>query len=183
VCDHHGVRILVAPRWSGTIDDDWYPWLAAEVPGVVRVPLPDRDAPEPGACARDFAAALAEGDPAGTLIVGHSVSCQGWLHALERHELAVAGFLAVAGWWTIDKPWPTIQPWLDATLDHAALRSRLGRVVVLLGTDDPFTSDQQQNARLWQDRLGATVQIVERGRHFNNHIEPSVRAALDTFTT
>ncbi|MBS1122544.1 MAG: hypothetical protein H6Q90_4772 [Deltaproteobacteria bacterium] len=171
-------RILLAPRWGGTIDDDWHPWLAAQVPGIERIPLPDPGAPVPTTCGERFAAALDAGDPARTLLVGHSVSCQGWLHAVARGSIRVAGLLAIAGWWTVDRPWPTIRPWCDAVLDHAALRDRLGRVHVVLGTDDPFTSDQHANAQRWRDQLGATVEIVDRGRHFNQRQEPAVLAAL-----
>jgi predicted alpha/beta hydrolase family esterase len=173
-------RILVTPRWSGTIDDDWYPWLATQLPALERIPLPDPGAPVPATCAVQLAAALDAGDPARTLVIGHSVSCQGWLHALARGSGPVAGFLAIAGWWTVDRPWPTIVPWCEATLDHGALRARLGRVHVVLGTDDPFTRDQEANAERWRGRLGATVDIVEDGRHFNRPIEPAVLAAIRT---
>lgn len=173
-------RILVTPRWSGTIDSDWYPWIAGAVPEIVRVPLPDRDAPTPLGCSAAFGAALAEGDPARTVLVGHSVSCQGWLHALAERDVRVAGFLAVAGWWSIDRPWPTIQPWLDAAvgIDCDVLQRRLGAVRVLVGTEDPFTSDQASNARLWRERLGADIRVVDSGRHFNERQEPEVLAAL-----
>jgi predicted alpha/beta hydrolase family esterase len=170
------VRILVTPRWGGTIDDDWYPWLASQVPGIERVALPDASAPTIDRCARELAAALGGGEPA--IVVAHSVSCQGWLHAMGRTESRLVGFLAVAGWWTVDEPWPSIQPWIDATHDRGALRTRLGEVRVLLGTNDPFTRDQQANAALWRARLGAAVRIVEDGRHFNRPEEPDVLLEL-----
>jgi uncharacterized protein len=170
--------ILVTPRWSGTVDDDWYHWLAAQEPRVQLVPLPDKDAPTIEGCAHAFAAALDLHDPARVLVVGHSVSCLGWLHALARREVHIGGFLGVAAWWQIDKPWPTILPWLQTPLPTDALRARLGRVQVILGEGDPFTADQQQNAALWRQRLGAEVELVLAGAHFNRRAEPAVALAL-----
>ena len=121
-------RVLVTPRWAGSIDSDWYPWIAAREARVERVPLPQPEAPTIAGCVEAFGAALRSGDPARTLCVGHSVSCLGWLHTLAAHEVRVAGLLCVAGWWTIDDPWPTIQPWIDAKLPVTALR---GLIVVV----------------------------------------------------
>jgi len=171
-------RILVTPRWAGTTDSDWYPWLASQLPIVERLALPDPSAPTPERCAQVFAASLAGGDPTRTLIVGHSVSCLGWLHALTRSEVSVAGFLAVAGWWTVDRPWPTLLPWIDSSLPTAALRPRLGTVHVLLGSNDPFTSDQHANGQRWQTELGATTQIIDGAAHFNRAHEPAVLSAV-----
>jgi len=170
--------ILVTPRWSGTIDDDWYHWLAALEPRVQRVALPDKDAPTIDGCARAFAAALTLHNPARVIVVGHSVSCLGWLHALSRLEVRIGGFVGVAAWWQIDKPWPTILPWQQTPLPTGALRERLGRVQVILGEDDPFTADQQHNATLWRQRLGADVELVPGGAHFNRREEPMVASVL-----
>ncbi len=171
-------RILVTPRWGGTPEDDWYRWLFDAVPGIELVPLPDPGAPTPERCAEVFGAALASGDPARTFLLGHSVSCQGWLHALARTEVAVAGFLGVAAWWSVDRPWPTLMPWVEASLDTLALRPKLGRVRVLLGEQDPYTSDQRTNAAQWEERLGATTCIVAGAAHFNGKEEPEVLAEL-----
>lgn len=171
-------RILVTPRWAGTIDSDWYPWLAAALPAVVRVALPDPNAPTPEGCAAAFADALAAGDPRSTLIVGHSVSCLGWLHALASTDHTVAGFVAVAGWWTVDHPWPTLMPWIETRVPTETLRGRLGSVFVLLGANDPFTSDQATNSARWRTELGATTEILDDVAHFNRAEEPAVRAAV-----
>lgn len=172
-------RVLVTPRWGGTIDDDWYPWIDALVPGVERVPLPEPDAPTIASCVDAFGAALAKGDAASTICVGHSVSCQGWLHALAAQGTSVAALVCVAGWWTVDEPWPTIQPWIDAAHDLDALRARAPHVRVLVSDDDPFTADTSANAALWRERLDARVTIVPGAKHFNRAEEPTVLAVLE----
>jgi len=178
-------RVLIAPRWSGTPDDDWYPWLEHSLLDgdadceVVRVPLPDLDAPKINRCVDVFAAALAEGDRTRTICVGHSVSVQAWLRTLTRHpEPPIAGMVAVAGWWVVDEPWPSILPWIETPHDLATARRAVGHLHVLLGTDDPFTADQVGNANVWKERLGAEVTTVEGARHFNDATAPAVLTAV-----
>lgn len=177
-------RILVTPRWSGTIEDDWYPWLEGELGGdlVTRVALPDRQAPTIEGCVRAFGAALDAGDPATTLCVGHSVSVQGWLHTFaSRPERRVAGLIGVAGWWTVDESWPTIVPWLEADHDFEALRRSCDRYVVLISDNDPFTADHEHNARTWRERLDADVRILPGAKHLNHDTAPAVLAAVREF--
>ena len=45
-------------------------------------------------------------------------------------------------------------------------------------TDDPFTADAAANGRLWQERLGAAVEVVPGAGHFNRPEEPPVLAEL-----
>lgn len=170
-------RILVTPRWGGTTDDDWYPWIAGELgePPIARVPLPEADAPTIAGCVDAFGAALDAGDPEATLCVGHSVSVQGWLRAFEaRPERRVGGLLAVAAWWSVDDPWPTIRPWIETPHDLDAILRACPRARALISTNDPFTSDHEANAALWRERLGAEVAIVEGAKHFNASREPRV---------
>ena len=178
-------RLLLTPRWAGSPDDDWYPWLAEQIgePPVERLALPTADAPTIAGCVAAFSSALDAGDATATWCIGHSVSVQGWLHTLaSRPGTRIAGLIAVAGWWTVDEPWPAIRPWLDAQLDLAAIRHACPRVVVLLGTDDPFTRDQVANAALFRKRLDAEVTVVAGAQHFNRRVEPTVLAAIERAT-
>jgi hypothetical protein len=77
-------RIVMMPRWSGTLDDDWYRAFIAAVERerfeIVEVELaPTKDAPAPAACVAalsDACAALSDEKLSKTLFIGHSVSCQ-----------------------------------------------------------------------------------------------------------
>ena len=116
------------------------------------------------------------------VVLAHSVGVQATLHALAAlpDGVAIAGLLAVAGWWHVDRPWPTIIPWQSTVPDLARVRAALGSLLVLLSDDDPFTSDHAGNAALWRERLGARVQLVPGGKHFNVPTSPPVLAALRT---
>jgi len=181
-------RIVVVPRWGARAQDDWYPWLQAELAGsrtfapVVVGDMPDPDEPT---IAR-WPARIAElvGSDAGvladTILVGHSIGCQAVLHFLAGlpSSTRVRGTLCVAGWWTVDEPWESIRPWIENAPDLRCVRATCGQLRVLLSDNDPFTADAVANGRLWQERLGAAVDVVLAAAHFNRSEEPRVLAEL-----
>ena len=182
---------MIVPRWSGRASSDFYPWLREQLaaPGspfaeVVVPELPDPDAPRIDTWPPAILTALGT-DPellARTVVLAHSVGVQATLHALAAlpDGVAIAGLLAVAGWWHVDRPWPTIIPWQSTVPDLARVRAALGSLLVLLSDDDPFTADHAGNAVMWQERLGARVQLVPGAKHFNTPTSPPVLAALRT---
>ncbi len=179
-------RILLVPRGAGTATSDWYPWLARELASrapAVRLevaPLePAPAAPEIEACMAAIGA-LGALDPAGTLLVGHSVGCQVLMRALARlpDGARAPALLLVAGWWTVDQPWDTLRPWIDTPFELARVVARCARIEVLLSDDDPFTRDAEETRRRFVEGLGATVQILPGRRHFNAPEEPAVLDAV-----
>src|SRR5690349_694509 len=122
-------RVLLVPRWSGTAESDFYPWLARELasraPGVKLevAPLrPEPDRPEIEACID----ALGSLRPARTVLIGHSVGCQVLLRALARlpDDARAPALLCVAGWWTVDRPWDTLRPWIETPFEHGRAAAR-----------------------------------------------------------
>lgn len=169
-------RVIVVPRWGGTPNDDWYPWLADELRGTTVLDLPNPPTVEA------WVDGVIEGigtDPyalARTLVIGHSVGCRAVLGALASlpSGRAVHSVLCVAGWWTLDEPWPEIQPFIDLEVDLTAAREGYQNLHVLLSTNDPFTADSEANAALWIERLDATVVTVPEAGHFNGKLQPAV---------
>lgn len=184
-------RVVVMPRWSGTPESDWYPWLRGALGGwggaLDVLALPDKDAPTITGCVEAIDAAVdAAVDAAtvgSTLLVGHSVGCQAMVRWLAQRSggTRAAGLLAVAGWWAVDAPWPSIVPWIELPVDTARARAAVERVVVLLSDNDPFTADHAGNAEQWRARMGAEVRVAPGARHFNGAVEPAVLDALATF--
>jgi uncharacterized protein len=170
------MRVVLMPRWGGTAESDWYPWLVSELDVPVSVVELDRpDAPTIEGCVNRLRSALAS-DPSGTCLVGHSVSCLAIVHLLATlPESSVPAAVFIAGWWTIDAPWETIRPWIDTPLDTERARRAVGESHVLLSDNDPFTSDVRSTQRSWQDRMGSSIQVVPGGSHFNRAQESAVR--------
>lgn len=179
-------RIVIVPRWSGHARVDWYPWIQqqlADAPQHLEViELPRPSAPVIDECVVALGSVLGT-DPAAlhsTLLVGHSVGCQALMRYLASLDSGRSdrpsgpALLCVAGWWAVDSPWPTIEPWISTPISLASLRANTSRIVVLLSDNDPFTADWRANQLLWQERVGAQVEIFPGGRHFNESEEPAV---------
>ena len=172
-------RVLITPRWGASIDDDWYKWLAEQLKGVPElagaavelIDLPvNKYNPTVQGCIETFGAALDKGDPSSTMVISHSLSCQAWLHVLAARpsRKRLARFLCMAGWWTLDEPIATMLPWMDPFSSRLALLKTVSpmKTKVLLGGSDDLTSDQAANAKLWKDRLGADVTVVQGANHW-----------------
>jgi predicted alpha/beta hydrolase family esterase len=181
------MRILLVPRWSGTGDSDFYPWLRREIadrhPGVTFeiAELQPPDAPDLERTVAGVAAALDASERSSTLLVGHSVGAQAAMRALARSSGrdTLHAFLGVAAWWTVDQPWPSILPWLETPFDAGAVRELARHRRVLVSTDDPFTADHVETRRAFEARIGATADVIEGARHFNASSEPAVLRAIE----
>jgi uncharacterized protein len=97
-------RIVLVPRWAGTGESDFYPWLREHAGVTVTAAplLPTPGAPEVGPTIDAVLLALGD-DPealAATVIVGHSVGVQAAMRALARlgDGRRVRGLLGVTGW-------------------------------------------------------------------------------------
>lgn len=180
-------RVVVMPRWSGTPESDWYPWLRGALGGwggaLDVLALPDEDAPTITGCLAAIDAAVDAATVGSTLLVGHSVGCQAMVRWLAQRSGGprAAGLLAVAGWWAVDAPWPSIVPWIESPVDTEQARAAVERVVVLLSDNDPFTADHEGNGQAWATRMGAEVQVAPGAKHFNGAAEPAVLDALAVF--
>lgn len=183
-------RLCIIPRWAGSPEKDYYPWLRASLDDhsprafdeVLSPEMPEPQTPTIAAWT-DRIREVVGTDPGTlgqTVLLGHSVGCQAVLRFLASlpEGTRVAGVLCVAGWFGVDKPWETIRPWMDTPIDDAAVRARAAKIVVLLSDDDPFTSDHATNASLWKERLGADVVFATGRKHFNDAREPAVLETL-----
>jgi predicted alpha/beta hydrolase family esterase len=183
-------RLCIIPRWSGTPQSDWYPWLtrrlAAETP-VQYTPVLVQAMPEPQEPRIDTwvpaVRTLLGDDPAEiarTVIIGHSVGCQAVVRALATLPagVSVAATVCVAGWWDVAEPWETLKPWIATPFDESRAQAAAGRLIVVLSDNDPYTPDHARNAAAWQRRLGAEVVMVPGGEHFNAGKAPAVWAIL-----
>jgi predicted alpha/beta hydrolase family esterase len=178
--------LTLVPRWAGHADSDFYPWLIRERPRgfdtVRALEMPEPHLPTPENWIPALTQALGAVPAPGSVLMGHSVGCQGLLRYLSALPpgASVEGVVLVAAWWTVDAPWDSLRPWLNVSLDLPRLRAVSPRFIVLLSDNDPFTSDFRENGRLWKELLGAEVVFVPGARHFNGLSEPAVLETLNT---
>jgi len=173
------VDLLIIPRWGGTADHDFYPWLRGRLGEVVRVDHVVLANPPTIDEALEVMVPRLERADARTIVLGHSVGVQAAMRALAaaRRPTPLAALIAVAGWFTVDRPWPTIVPWIETPFDHVAMRAAVRELRVLLSDDDLFTADfRATRARF--EQLGATVELEPGAKHFNAVEEPAVERVV-----
>src|SRR5215207_3172180 len=155
-------RLGIIHRWDGAPGADWYPWLRDELRALDPLPfdaigipeLPDPGTPQPETWVPAFLEWLGDDprDRAATVLVGHSVGCQTIARALAQGGPPVEGCLLVAPWFWLDEDERDETSELWATpFDDAAARAAAGKVVALLSTNDPFTSDWEANGRACEE--------------------------------
>jgi predicted alpha/beta hydrolase family esterase len=180
-------RLLLVPRWDGTAQSAFYPWLIQtlreQIPSLHSSSVdlwPPRDSKIERATNAVTDAMAAP--PHATHALAHSAGCLVLLRALATPRAQpLEATVLVAGWWTIDTPWPEIAPWTDDSFDRDRARRNAGRLIVLLSDNDPFTSDFRETARRFSEELDAEVRLVPGAGHFNASTQPTVlRALLDT---
>ena len=191
-------HVYVIPRWAGSSQSDWYPWLKQQLEAadqedhchyaVHPLDMPDWSVPT----LEQATTYLAELLPPERLareqvyLVGHSVGCLAILHYLSQlcpatnGQPRVAGVLCVAGWFSIDNPWQDILNWIDAPVNYECARRAIpeDKLIVLLSDDDPYTTGYQQNQKLWLERLRARVHILAGRQHFSEALDTDVRDAI-----
>jgi predicted alpha/beta hydrolase family esterase len=182
-------RLGIIHRWDGAPGADWYPWLRDELRALDPAPfdaigipeLPDPGTPRPETWVPAVLEWLGDDprDRAATVLVGHSVGCQTIVRALAEGGPPVEGCLLVAPWFWLDEDSRDETSELWATpFDDAAARAAAGKVVALLSTDDPYTSDWEANGSAWEERVGAEVVVEPGGEHFTREREPKVLELL-----
>lgn len=172
-------QIVIVPRWSGTQDSDWYPWLRKQVDMRIQVAELDvPSAPMIDGCVASIQKTVGA-DHKKTLFIGHSVGCQAVLHYLKTQSDPCWGVLLVAGWWDVDKPWDTLKPWIERAPGEP-IAPPLKGLHVLLSDNDPFTSDHESNAGRWQ-AFGAQTRTLPGRAHFNTAQSQDVLEMLDRF--
>lgn len=167
-------RAVLAHCWTGAPDHAWYPHFKESLQGEgvdVSVPsLPDSDNPYPPAWLNAFSDAVGNFDSR-TLLAGHSLGCATVLRYLERMPLTrkpagvllVAGFLQSLGIAEIDA-------FHRGGFNWEYLRQRKDRIVVLLGTADPYLAERlPDEIRMFTETLGADVWLCAGGGHFSHN--------------
>ena len=101
-----------------------------------------------------------------------------WVRACLRDYGGRLMRVVVASRWDVDEPWPSILPWQSLGHDAEHIHAALGRPLVLLSDDDPFTSDWRRNRDEWVERLDADVRVHPGAKHFNAARESAVLAAI-----
>ncbi|MBI3420675.1 MAG: serine hydrolase family protein [Candidatus Sungbacteria bacterium] len=168
-------RVFIIHGWSGKPDEHWLPWLGAELTKQgfeIHAPaMPNTDAPVISEWVSHLAQEVGELDEQ-TYFVGHSIGCQTIIRYLETAEGKKAGgCVFVAGWFKLENleegEGPIAEPWEKNDIDYAKVRSVTSNYIVLNSSNDDYGA-VAENKQLFEQRLGAKVQILEGRGHFTS---------------
>jgi len=188
--------VYIVPRWAGTAENDWYPWLKSQLAAasaedgvnyqVRALNMPAWDLPVIERAVDYLREVLPPSQlNENVILVGHSVGCLAILHYLasvakEEEPRKIGGVLCVAGWFSVDSPWQDILNWMHAPVEYEAARTLIpqDKLMVLLSDDDPYTSGYKENEQLWVERLESQVSILSGRQHFSAELDLDVRDAV-----
>ena len=183
-------RLVLVPRWGGTPQSDWYPWLESELAAspnrsfdpvvVAEMPHPELPTIEEWVPRVQSLIGSNPAQAGRTVIAAHSVGCQAVMRALSGMPsgIHVAGLFFVAGWFSTDAPWPSLMPWIETPLDLAKVKAAAGPMVVVISDNDHHRRDWRANRQVWEDKMGARVVLVPGADHFNGQQYPEIWQAL-----
>jgi len=175
-------RAFIIHGYLSHPEEAWLPWLKAQLEArgyAVSLPsMPHPDRPVISEWIGFIANLVGEPDDR-TVLIGHSLGCQGVLRYLETLGAAgksVAKTVLVAGIFPTGMPPeeadaetggnPVLDPWFSEGLDPAKVKKAAGNCTVILSDNDPFIGLDRAKA-VFRLTLDPRI-IVEPGHgHFN----------------
>ncbi len=165
------LRVVILHGARGGPDTNWFPWLAASLPGVdvLRPRLPTPEGQSLAAWFEAYDRALGGLAPAPTVLVGHSLGVGFALRLVERAAQPFDGLYLAAGF-IGDLGLPDYDAinasFFAGPFDWPGIRARAGRVRhCWAGDDDPYMPLERsfEVAR----HLEIPLEIVPGGGHLN----------------
>ena len=167
-------RVFIVHGWGGNPNEHWLPWLKGELEQKgfeVHMPsMPNTNEPIISDWVGHLAACVGELDEQ-TYFVGHSVGCQTILRYLETQAGKKAGgCVLVAAWFRLEgmetqEEEKIAEPWMRDDIDYEKIRHVTSKIVVINSSNDEYGA-VEENKRLFEERLGAKVMILENRGHF-----------------
>ena len=175
-------RAFIIHGYLSYPQEAWLPLLKVELEkrgyAVALPAMPHPDAPVIAEWVR-FIAQLV-GQPAETTVmIGHSLGCQGVLRYLENLGIAgrsVTRTVLVAGTFPIERSReeasvatagdPVLRPWFSTGVDPVPVKKAAGRCTVIFSDNDPYISVEKEKAT-FRAVLDPTIVVVPGQGHFN----------------
>ena len=171
-------KVYIVHRWSGTPESDWYPWLKKELESrgfeVIVPQMPNTETPIISERV-PFLSNIVGTPDENTYFVGHSIGAQTVMRYLETlpEGTKVGGAVFVAGWFKLggameeegEEVNRIAKPWTDTPIDFEKVKRICPHIDVFLSSNEPFNCIDE-NKKLFEEKLGATVTILENKGHF-----------------
>jgi hypothetical protein len=135
------MKVIIFHGWGSTSEDNWFPWLAAELKKThIKVLLPDLpNSQHPKE--KDWintALHLTKYDDE-TVLVGHSLGCVLIMRLLERLGKKIKAAFLVSGF-DNDLGIPELKSFFERDFYYQLIKDNAGKIVMLNSDDDPSIS-------------------------------------------
>jgi predicted alpha/beta hydrolase family esterase len=174
-------RVFIIHRWSGSPEQDWYPWLKKELEKngfEIFVPaMPNTDEPKIEEWIPFLANIVGEPDE-NTYFVGHSIGCQTILRYLEKlNGKKVGGAIFVAGWFNLseftfkEEPFEEeearniAKPWIEMPINFEKIKKTTNNFVAIFSDNDPYVPIGDKN--IFKEKLDSEIIIENNKGHFS----------------
>lgn len=168
-------RVFIIHGWDFNPEMNWYPWLKDELESngfEVYVPeMPDTAEPNISAWKEKLSETigkLREDD----ILIGHSIGCQAIMRYLQdqKEDTKIKGCIFVAGWINLDNledesVEDVARPWMEEPINFDNIRKFTDKWSVFISDNDPYNC-KEENERIFKEKLGAKVTIIEGAGHF-----------------
>lgn len=164
-------RVFMIHRWSGAGQDDWRPWVKAELEKrgyeVIVPEMPNRDEPKIEVWV-EYLRSLVGTPDSETYFVGHSIGCQTILRYLETIDTPVGGAVFVAGWFKLEnledeEVERLAQPWMETPIDLARVSQVLPHSTLIISDNDPYGATELNKSKF--SELGAKIIVLPGAGH------------------
>ena len=171
------MRTFIVHRWDGKPNSDWYPWLKKELEKKgfnVGVPkMPNTSAPQIDEWVSHLKKTVGKLDN-DTCFIAHSIGCQTVMRYLEKENYngKIGSVVFVAGWFNLDKlegedVKAIADPWINTPIEFSNVKPKISKLTVILSDNEPY-GFVKENAKMFKDKLGANVKILENKGHFTS---------------
>jgi predicted alpha/beta hydrolase family esterase len=189
-------NLYLLPKLKSDSYSDWYPWLKQHLENQTdklfnyRVTVLDGyediyRSPE------DTVEFLKEKIPStevneNLIIIGHSLGSQAALRYVstlhdKQQTIPIGGVVCVGGWFNLDYcNHHLLERWAATPIDLKSIMKVLpGRKIrVLISDNDPMIEDAMENQQLWEDRLNASVTLMEGEGQFESSEYEEIAEAI-----
>ncbi len=179
----HGFQVTPELTWGDPPGLLWYPALKETLTKkgyTVNIPLlPDTNHPRVGPWTDGLRRAV-DGDPASTILVGHSVGGANVLRYLERREgeQPFAGAVLVSTN-AFDVGYTDLAEFFATAFEYERIRKNVKQMVIIFAIDDPVLApDALKHGLTFLKNLDARMIVLPSGGHFTPFDD--CRALLET---
>ncbi|MEX1063744.1 MAG: alpha/beta hydrolase [Candidatus Paceibacterota bacterium] len=170
-------KVYIIHGWEGSPEEPMHKWLKLKLEEAgyeVTVPeMPEAENPKIEAWVGKLKEIIEPGPD--TILVGHSIGCQGILRYIETlsEGSKIAGLVLIAPWMKLDMK--TIEeegeeviemakPWMETPIDFKKVKTHVGGMVAIFSDNDPYVPLDQQE--LFKTELGAEIIVEKQKGHF-----------------